>query len=1354
MAKPNVGAIPGSGPITKPRPKKVIRKKPPAQKIPKPDTSKARPLPKAPAQKVSRPDTSKARPIPKVAKPQQTRVPGTGPVVSAHLERHRQNKAAKQVRGEPVNVPRPDTSKARPIPKLHGLKGTGTAKVNRVTVPELQAPIVDLGLDPKASPTIDAILHPTGAAGQAKNFDTAFKAAQKGRKYVQGELESARAGRDRVLTGGPPSEGEKILKGVEANALQFPEQAAATGVAVGKAGVEAARGNPKPAETLAKGLTDGFVGNLVKGNPKKAIKYAEDNPLFAALEVAGVHSAVGRGLGAAARGGPSKTLRKAATTKRAPVRIVLDVNAGPAKRKIPLSGQIKHRHYSKNVLTKVVQVVADKRRGEHGSQLEARKLHTSPSRDPAHQQRQGINDVADTSEGVRRLGRAESRKRMKKIKPQPKHVKRSTKKALADVVDLAAQFRIRPSTEAKPRQAHEDLVKLHTRLLEQQPTLKGADLKANRQQVDQIKAVLDDPAAVENLAHVFDSAAKFAPTAREVSKARVVRGIDTAKQSARRIVLPYAIEHMGAREGKSPVYVAAKAEAKSAEAAVGRMQRKAQSEGRRAAKVQGAAEVRVGIADRRALAAEPTVKAAQAQHTTLARENVRAQRYARNVARDPKATPAIRQAAVRDAKLTAGRVRQSRAQLKTVTSQVPRIGTKPAGTLRRLERSRAAQLEAEKAVPRLVKKAEEAHARAKLYKHETAFVHADGRQLSTDEIITHMRANGADPKLASYVSGDPSVKGARAYFQNFAQGRASGVKRFTGKSIVKGTGGSGYQALIDEAVRQSGQIDRVRTFDQFVKYAGIGKEGGKYFNWGDAVQFAKDFEAETGEVLVPLRAFNAKHDAKVVETFQQPHNTRTDLISKTFDNAQTAPPRGTEGVENVVLVPEAEMNQLMGLQRRASTAGGRIGRKVTNLFRGIVLPFSPRWMAGNTLEAALRLAVRGISPHDVHVGRKVLAATMQLDRQAGRELLARTKGSMLFGSRDRHQIVDPTQLAKLTRGEALTGTLVRLPVLRQLGMVIKGWQDLAFGANTAMENFAATAVLGKFSRREIQEFSDSWITGMRAHPDAIMEAARGHLGTAKQIEFAAYLDETLGKYRRFSPTMQMVVQNFAPFLPWYANAFRFVYWTLPVHHPLKTALFTKTEATLQDQWQQQNGAAPPGDLRGGVASGRGGYIPLAHYGPFGAFTGNGPQIDDKSKLWLPIAGLPDFILPQLSGPAAILQGRSPISGAKLKGDDGQPLTDNGNLTAMLALNSVFETYVPLVSWGRRFAEGGKSSADTSTIFSPKVKPESESDAPANRILNPFRTIHPGGTGSSTSGGGAGTPVFPGSSSAGGAVWPK
>jgi hypothetical protein len=174
--------------------------------------------------------------------------------------------------------------------------------------------------------------------------------------------------------------------------------------------------------------------------------------------------------------------------------------------------------------------------------------------------------------------------------------------------------------------------------------------------------------------------------------------------------------------------------------------------------------------------------------------------------------------------------------------------------------------------------------------------------------------------------------------------------------------------------------------------------------------------------------------------------------------------------------------------------------------------------------------------------------------------------------------------------------------------------------------------LGRYVRRDIQEFTNSYAQTVKLQGKAVREAARGLYNTPAQPTPPASWTRRSANTRRFGPRLRALIQTATPFLPWYLNAARFVFWTLPMKHPFKTAVLLAAEHAFSKDIADQHKDVPPGELKSAVPSG-GGWLDLARFTPFGAFTAAAGG--DYSQLFSPF-------FPQFQGVQKASGGLDPV----------------------------------------------------------------------------------------------------------------
>jgi hypothetical protein len=499
-----------------------------------------------------------------------------------------------------------------------------------------------------------------------------------------------------------------------------------------------------------------------------------------------------------------------------------------------------------------------------------------------------------------------------------------------------------------------------------------------------------------------------------------------------------------------------------------------------------------------------------------------------------------------------------------------------------------------------------------------------------------------------------------------------------------------------------GVLNRIAEHDRIINSIAItgpktAKNPHGHMTWDQAEKIASNAR-DHGARLVPYRAVPGSYDrARMGEIMDRQGAAETPnlgkLIGTEFEERLKEPPPGERTAPNVVLVPEQIVNQLKEQQAVSSTAG-KAGNVAADVFRRTVLPFSTKWLTGNIVEAGVRLGAVGAGPNAYRIGRKLLKEVEKVDAEQAIRVKAALTGGLLFGNkgltvRRFHEHFEGGALEKPAAAVSVAG---QLPVVHQLGRLMKGYTDFVFAFNRHIESASQTAALGKHAKREMQELTGSWAKATRAQEAALRDVANGLMNSKNIHDAARYIDQTLGQYSRFSPPMRRFIQSAAPFLPWYLNAARFVFWTLPAKHPIKTGLYTLVAQNLQDDFEASHGSLPPGDLRGEVVTDDGTVLPLGRFTPFGAFGqvfGGGNE---------QLTALIDPLFPQFKGAALAAFGLN-FAGHQAKvppEDQGDDRSTTLAVRASMAFNSLLEAFVPIAGIARRTREGGSTGYDNST----------------------------------------------------------
>lgn len=651
-----------------------------------------------------------------------------------------------------------------------------------------------------------------------------------------------------------------------------------------------------------------------------------------------------------------------------------------------------------------------------------------------------------------------------------------------------------------------------------------------------------------------------------------------------------------------------------------------------------------------------------------------------------------------------------------------------------------------------------------------ALRNADGTLLTNEAIHAHMRANGIPfdrhgPQIA-YLPDRPDVNSRASYHRAQALMRRDSVEQGfhrTGAAQEMGITGHSFNLVADHMVRMgittgSGAIGQ---FDRVARETGIVAPDGRPFTGAGAELAMRNINAIPDQPkvvavrLMPGRAGAAQRD--LIQRIQNPEaldptHYGTDFktyVERSFAervaNADT-PWLKDNSTRNVALMPEELVNRF---QQHLSALGGRspTGALLSKAFRTSVLPFSSKWLVGNVAEAVLRLGIIGANPVDYIAGRrvvsqargraadvplrrggttvlghKVLNELIGLDAQhAGlsTELGSSLLGGLLYGDAGLtvHRGVSDYEHSNMRVPAQVIGGLAHTTMLRELGHELNRIPQTIFHLNKFLEQQTQYTALGRYVRRDIHEFTGSYVQTLRLQKTAMAEAARGLYNTAAQRDAARFMDETLGKYSRFSPKLRALIQTATPFLPWYLNAARFVFWTLPMKHPAKTAVLMAAEQAFSKDWAAQHKDLPPGELKSAVKSG-GGWLDLARFTPFGAATG--ALGGDPSTLVSPF-------FPQAQGIYHALSGQDPF-GRQLQvpktASNPKGIATNADIWKAVA-DQGLGSFVPGYAPGERVANHGETPyGNSSLLFGIHTKPgSSHGSSGLERWLNPVRPVY-------------------------------
>jgi hypothetical protein len=597
----------------------------------------------------------------------------------------------------------------------------------------------------------------------------------------------------------------------------------------------------------------------------------------------------------------------------------------------------------------------------------------------------------------------------------------------------------------------------------------------------------------------------------------------------------------------------------------------------------------------------------------------------------------------------------------------------------------------------------------------------NGDPFTLDQIHAHMKAHGQE--IPSYLSQAPNARGARNFFQSSS--RAPGIDRTprTGEATRGGTFDAALETLPEGAARQTGLRDAFDGFHAFLDEFAYKGKGGKIKTLGTR----KQVEQAARDAMYDKNGDPVPGAVKFVPVRVNPFGGRAEQLAKMLEGTDSAAFEGAQHLRDAVesalkgegdgpwaLVPEAAAKRMQEHVRVLNPGNaGKVAQKVSGTFRKTVLATSIPWLTGNIVEGTGRAALARAGVRSYKIGKRVTKRAIELDKEKGERLSARTTGGGHFGSAERqaiHMNVDSMNPG-VSRGLAKSlGAFWRAPGPKQAAGLWHGYTHAVFNVvNRFVEQKIQTAMLGKAIR-------DSGLMDghlRKLSEEAVDQAARGALDVNTAADLGRAVDMMYGKYGKWSPDMRKAVALYTPFVAWTLNAAYFVLRTLPRDHPVATLLLASTERATEE-WRKEHGldkfidGAVPAWLQGSIpGKGNVKYRAPMRYTPFGLFAD-------------PVGSATGAVLPQLSGVLAAGRGET-WSGEKLKDQ-----SDIGKAEA--AAKSFVESTIPGLSLGGRVVSQGPKKAIVDTTIG-RTAPK-----PKKRVTR-SSSSGPGFGGGSSSGGG-------------------
>lgn len=376
--------------------------------------------------------------------------------------------------------------------------------------------------------------------------------------------------------------------------------------------------------------------------------------------------------------------------------------------------------------------------------------------------------------------------------------------------------------------------------------------------------------------------------------------------------------------------------------------------------------------------------------------------------------------------------------------------------------------------------------------------------------------------------------------------------------------------------------------------------------------------------------------------------------------------------------------------------------RVSSNFKDVVLTSaSPsKWLGGNVADIGMRSLFEGITPADVARG-------IGVDRRLKQKGLQGEQASQSLHQGGLYTTGGQGALGQ----DLLTGAgkpISKANVPRHLW---RAWKRSIYSLEHAIETLPQYGTTGKAMRRDTARQRDS-LRGLLKMTDEMLDSYAEGIATNRAMEarLQKNVEDVIGRWGKVSPGMRRAL-SIAPFAQWLGAATRYVYVTLPVHHPIKTSILAGiTEMTEEERKRLGLSYFAPTDQR--APDYQMGMLPIKvgknKYGPVveGVRTSRMTSFGTAgSSPW----NIPEFLLPQFSSGLNALRGQSFTGEPLVYGPDAGPDKEGLPLDFAdllpVALGAQAESMVPFAGAFRRsILERGRPADPSSTILTPKTRP--------------------------------------------------
>jgi len=625
--------------------------------------------------------------------------------------------------------------------------------------------------------------------------------------------------------------------------------------------------------------------------------------------------------------------------------------------------------------------------------------------------------------------------------------------------------------------------------------------------------------------------------------------------------------------------------------------------------------------------------------------------------------------------------------------------------------------------------------------------------------------HGVEPDRIGFVSNRPYVDPSSAYYKDVTDPRNAGFnpQRFrTGTAFAHGQYDVSPDALTQQHLSNRALIDQALASRMQVKTYALTREhlaklldehpndrharmvarelrgkGPTYFDrngntsaWDNADRAIREVEhlkpsmkLRPGRIAHPFAPKAVLGDLARIASPRDALDPNLWAQERGLDQFPTDPTLQHLDTGPVGVYHDAIVKQLQRYTKDTGNANVSLLRAPASFWRRANIAFSTKHVLGLGQELGIRAAVNKVGPISLLRGHRLLNLVEQAASDPAflrehpeaelnaQRLAAQVHGTVAHQTQMLQRHINEDQLATTPFGataKALRAGAAH-PIagapLRAVKAVAQTYSGVASkileAERKVLERPAQIAGLGKVANDEARRIMGASLHPFGAVTEAERSIAKGMLDP-KAIDHASrQMIQFWGDWNSASPTTKRIL-SVAPFWRWYSNSLRFLYTTMPVHHPAKTALLT----ILDQATAQQRGALGQGvdanpatkleaDQQGSVPIGKGFVAGQQYYTPQGAVSGAG-----NTPLGLPTTAV-SLLAPEVADAYKAITGSNSF-GQTLENAQREPITAPGERVKLAAL-ALLESFIPPYRQAMAVAAGGKSQATGSTLWNLQTK---------------------------------------------------